>query len=168
MSSKSPFAAAAAHTLSIGVLLGLSIATFAYERTLLPLYGAAATRHHLNKVIWGAAIVGMFAPSLPPWPAFVGTGTLLCIMPQTAYWAAVYTGRMGDAIWGPVITHLSVLAPALCLGFSVVKELQASFSHAWWNISVANPFRGRKPMMLQVSLALLCKPSVCQFVVWPS
>lgn len=123
---KSPFTSAAANVLSIALLIGLSVATFAYERTLLPLYGGAATRHHLNKVVWGAALVGMFTPTLPAWSAFFGTGVLLCAMPQTAFWAAVYTGRMGDPIWGPVFTHLSVLAPVLYLGFSVVKELQAS------------------------------------------
>ncbi len=63
-------------------------------------------------------------PALPAWPSVLLGGVLLCSMPQTAYWVAVYTGQMGDVIWGPVITHLSVLAPVLLLGVAVVKVLQ--------------------------------------------
>ncbi len=117
---------AAAHLLSIFLLIGLSIATYAYERTLTPLYGFAPTRLHMNKVVWGAALIGTFLPTVSAWTSLVTTGILLCAMPQGAYWAAVYSGRYGDPVWGPVATHLATLAPLLYFGFSVVKELQVS------------------------------------------
>ena len=117
---------AVAHLLSILLLIGLSIATYAYERTLTPLYGFAPTRLHMNKIVWGAAILGTFLPTLSAWTSFFVTGVLLCVMPQAAYWAAVYSGRYGDPVWGPVATHMATLGPFLYFGFSVVKELQVS------------------------------------------
>ena len=51
-------------------------------------------------------------------------GALLCAMPQTAYWVAVYTGRMGDPVWGPVATHAATIAPVLYFGVAMVKFLQ--------------------------------------------
>ncbi|KIP12728.1 hypothetical protein PHLGIDRAFT_97360 [Phlebiopsis gigantea 11061_1 CR5-6] len=66
----------------------------------------------------------MFTPT----PAFstcmFAAGALLCAMPQTAYWAAAYTGRMGDPVWGPVGTHAVALLPVLYFGVAMVKELQ--------------------------------------------
>ncbi|KAI0700725.1 S-adenosyl-L-methionine-dependent methyltransferase [Cytidiella melzeri] len=121
---KSPFSTAVAHSLSIVVLIGLSVSTYAYERTLVPLYSVAPTRLHMNKVVWLAAIAGTFLPALSGWTSFAITGALLFAMPQTAYWAAVYSGRYGDPVWGPVATHVVILAPMLYFGFSIVKELQ--------------------------------------------
>ena len=45
-------------------------------------------------------------------------------MPQTAHWAAVYSGRWHDPVWGPVATHALVIAPVLYWGIAVVKVLQ--------------------------------------------
>lgn len=123
---RSPLASAISNLASIAVLVGLSIATFGYERALQPLYGSAATRYHLNKVVWVSCIVGMFAPAPSMSKSMFAVGALLCAMPQTAYWAAVHTGRLGDPVWGPVITHLTVLLPVLYLGVKIVKELQVS------------------------------------------
>lgn len=123
-SPRSPFATAVSNLVSIGVLLGLSAATYGYTRTLQPLYGSAATEYHLNKIVWAACILGMFTPT----PAFstcmLAAGALLCAMPQTAHWAAAYTGRMGDPVWGPVGTHAVALLPVLYFGVAMVKELQ--------------------------------------------
>ncbi|KAI0346833.1 hypothetical protein BDW22DRAFT_1351114 [Trametopsis cervina] len=135
MSQASPVAArasgvAVAHSFSIVLLIGLSIATYAYERTLQPLYGIAPTRHHMNKIVWGVAAAGMFLPALSGWVSFFTMGVLLCAMPQTVYWAAVYSGRFENAIWGPVATHLATLVPVLYFGFSVVKELQKGNENA--------------------------------------
>ena len=117
---------AAINGLCIIVLVGVSIATFGYERVLLPLYGGPATEHHLNKVVWSICILGAVVPAVPLWPAILLGGVLLCAMPQTAYWAAVYTGRMGNPIWGPVLTHLAIIAPVMLLGTAIVKTLQVS------------------------------------------
>ena len=127
---RSPLATAASNLVSIGVLLGLSVATFAYARTLQPLYGAAATALHLNKIVWAACILGMFTPTPRFAVCMAAAGALLCAMPQTAYWAAAYTGRMGDPVWGPVGTHAGVLLPVLYFGVAMVKELQVRGVHA--------------------------------------
>lgn len=122
--ARGPFVSAASNALSLVVLLGLSIATFGYERSLQPLYGSAPTHHHLNKVVWLACIAGMFTPTLSLSNALLAVGALLCAMPQTAYWAAVHTGRWHDPVWGPVATHACVIGPVLYWGIAVVKELQ--------------------------------------------
>lgn len=117
---------AAIHSLSIIVLLGVSVATYAYERALLPLYGSSATMHHMNKIVWVVCLLGAIIPALPVWPAVLLGGVLLCAMPQTAYLAAVYTGHMGNPIWGPVLTHIGVVVPVMLLGTAIVKSLQVS------------------------------------------
>lgn len=122
--ARSPFVSAASNALSLFVLLGLSFATYGYERSLQPLYGSAPTRHHLNKIVWLSCIVGMFTPTFNLSNSLLAAGTLICAMPQTAYWAAVYTGRWHDPVWGPVATHACVIAPVLYWGIAVVKHLQ--------------------------------------------
>lgn len=116
--------------ISVVVLLCLSLSVFAYRRSLTPLYGTAPTDHHFNKVVWAACIIGSFAPIVPILPAVLAAGILLCLMPNTAYWVAVYTGRMGDPIWGPVATHMAIITPVLGLGVAVVKALQVPVSLA--------------------------------------
>ncbi|EKM59323.1 uncharacterized protein PHACADRAFT_249744 [Phanerochaete carnosa HHB-10118-sp] len=124
--ARGPFVSAASNALSLVVLLGLSIATYGYERSLQPLYGSAPTHLHLNKVVWLACIAGMFTPTLSLSNALLAVGALLCAMPQTAYWAAAHTGRWHDPVWGPVATHACVIGPVLYWGIAIVKELQKS------------------------------------------
>ncbi|CCM04878.1 uncharacterized protein FIBRA_07072 [Fibroporia radiculosa] len=110
--------------ISVVTILGLSLVVFAYRRTLTPLYGTAPTDHHFNKIVWLACIAGSFAPALSASRATLAAGILLCIMPHTAYWLAVFSGRLGSPTWGPVLTHLTVIVPAIFLGFSIVKAVQ--------------------------------------------
>ena len=109
---------------SIGVLLGLSLVTWAYRRALEPQYGSAPASLHLGKVVWSASILGSFAPTVPLGHATLALAFLLYAMPTAAYYVAVYTARMGEPIWGPVATHLIVLLPVLSLGVAIVKALQ--------------------------------------------
>ncbi|EMD40933.1 hypothetical protein CERSUDRAFT_111514 [Gelatoporia subvermispora B] len=111
---------------SVIVLVALSLVTFAYRRYLEPLYGSGPTNHHFTKVVWAACIAGSFGPTLPILPATLTAGLLLLAMPNSAYWVAVYSGRLGDPVWGPVITHLVVIAPVLYIGVTLVKALQQS------------------------------------------
>ncbi|TFY60680.1 hypothetical protein EVJ58_g4995 [Rhodofomes roseus] len=110
--------------LSVVVVLGLSLTVFAYRRSLVPLYGTAPVELHLNKVGWVACIIGSVIPLMPLQHALLALGTLLCMMPNTSYWAAVYTGRLHEAVWGSVLTHLAVIAPAMALGVCTVRILQ--------------------------------------------
>lgn len=124
--SNTVFANAITKFLSVVVLISLSLAVFAYRRSLEPLYGSAPVELHFSKILWLACILGSFAPTLPIWPMTLFGGVLLLAMPQTAYWVAVYTGRMGDPALGPVITHLIVITPVITLGVAIVKALQVS------------------------------------------
>ncbi|KAI0638350.1 hypothetical protein C8Q77DRAFT_1090690 [Trametes polyzona] len=117
-------AVAVTRATAIVVLLGLSLVTFSYRHALEPLYGTAPVNLHLTKVVWAASILGSFAPNVPLSRATLGLGLLLYALPHSSYWVAVYTGRMGDPVWGPVATHLIVLLPILSLGVALVKALQ--------------------------------------------
>ena len=124
--SKSPLASALGNLLCLVVLATTSVATFGYLRALQPLYGTAARDYHLNKVVWAACIFGSLAPTIPAWPAVLVGGILLSAMPMSTYWVAVLTGRLGDPVWGPVVTHLSVIGPVIYLASALVKALQVS------------------------------------------
>lgn len=115
-------------TASVIVLVTLSLVTFAYRRYLEPLYGSGPTNHHFTKVVWAACIAGSFGPTLPILPATLTAGLLLLAMPNSAYWVAVYSGRLGDPVWGPVITQLVEL---LVLPSRELSCAVASFSQVW-------------------------------------
>lgn len=125
---RSPAEGALANTLSLIVLTALSLVTFGYQHALEPLYGSAPTQYHLNKVVWVACILGSFTATLPLLPIMLVSGILLTVVGFTSYWVAALTGRIGDVILGPLITHLVVLAPILFLGVASVKALQVSLS----------------------------------------
>ena len=109
---------------AIGVLLGLSLVTWAYRRALEPQYGSAPTNLHLTKVVWSASILGSFAPTVPTSRATLGLALLLYALPNATYYVPAYTARLHDPVWGPVATHLIVLLPVLSLGVAIVKGLQ--------------------------------------------
>ncbi|KAK7675897.1 hypothetical protein QCA50_021162 [Cerrena zonata] len=117
---KSPLVLAVANAASVITLLTLSLVTYEYQHVLEPLYATAPVQYHLNKVIWSAVILSSLVPALPKASILVA-GILITILPTSAYWVAAYTGRNHDVIWGPVLTHLSVLAPVLYLGIGVSK-----------------------------------------------
>ena len=122
---RSPIVAAAANAASVTTLLTLSLVTHEYIRILEPLYATAPVQYHLNKVIWSAVILSSLVPTLPKASILVA-GILITVLPTSAYWVAAYTARNHDVIWGPVITHLSVLAPILYLGVGVSKLFHVS------------------------------------------
>ncbi|KAI1796216.1 S-adenosyl-L-methionine-dependent methyltransferase [Ganoderma leucocontextum] len=123
-SKSNTFHVALTRVAAIGVLLVLSLITWAYRRALEPQYGSAPPALHLSKIVWSASILGSFAPSIPLSRATLGLAFLLYALPTSSYWAAAYTARLGDPIWGPVATHLIVLLPVLSLGVALVKALQ--------------------------------------------
>ena len=151
----------------IVVLLGVSLATYGYNRALEPLYGTAAVEHHLNKIVWSICIAGTSLPALPVWPSILFTGCLLCAMPQTVYWVAVWTGRMGDPIWGPVITHFAIIAPVMYLGCSAVKKLQVRVACSA-RTSVSDSQNFRQIWTQAVFSVPLSKRSRSPYAVWPS
>ncbi|KAI0832594.1 hypothetical protein BC628DRAFT_1310250 [Trametes gibbosa] len=117
-------AVAVTRVVAIVVLLGLSLVTFKYKHSLEPLYGTAPVELHLTKIVWASSVIGSLTPSVPISRATLSLGLLLYALPHSSHWVAVYTGRLGDLIWGPVATHLIVLLPILSLGVAIVKALQ--------------------------------------------
>lgn len=89
----------------------LSFALFAYERSVEPLYGSVPTGYYLPYVISAATLISAFTPALGIRPF----GYSLFAAAITSYRVAALSARHCDATWGPVITHLLVLAPVFYL-----------------------------------------------------
>lgn len=107
----------------LAIIAGLSITTHFYQRSIEPLYGTMATGQHTSKFIWAASILGILGPVPPTWPSVGAAGALICALPVSSYWVAVYTARLGDPVIGALLTHLLVLFPAVYFGVSVVKKI---------------------------------------------
>jgi hypothetical protein len=105
--------------------LVLSLALFAYERSIEPLYGSVATAYYLAHVLYGACTVAYFVPAPSPAVSQLILAALLCTAPTSTYWVAVLTGRYGDPKLGPLVTHLVVVAPIFLVGTSM--HLNVSF-----------------------------------------
>jgi hypothetical protein len=99
--------------------LVLSLALFAYERSIEPLYGSVSTAYYLAHVLYGASTVAYFAPAPSLAVSQFILAALLCAAPTTTYWVAVLTGRYGDPKLGPLVTHLIVVAPIFLVGTSM-------------------------------------------------
>lgn len=109
-----------ASTLSV-----LSLALFAYERSVEPLYGSTPTGFYLPHFILASIALAFSAPVLSVQTSQFIFGISLCAVPITAHRVAVLTGRHGDATWGPIITHLLVLAPIFYSGSSIHRNVSS-------------------------------------------
>ncbi|KAI0322451.1 S-adenosyl-L-methionine-dependent methyltransferase [Amylostereum chailletii] len=118
----------------------LSLTTWVYQRALDPLYGGVPTHLYLNPVIWAGSILGGLGPAPPGWSTLLFVGSWVVLLPNTAYWAAVYTSRLDDATIGPIATHVLVLFPTIYFGVSLMKRMVLSFvggaAIATWAVSV--------------------------------
>jgi hypothetical protein len=99
-----------------------SLVTSLYVRALDPLYGSIPVHLHLDKVVWAATIAGAFGPVPSVWHSLAILGGLVASIPASSYWAAIYTGRIGNATVGPLAVHLVVLCPVIYFGVSLVKR----------------------------------------------
>jgi hypothetical protein len=52
----------------------------------------------------------------------------LSLAPKATYWVAVWTSRRKDPVWGPAVTHITVLAPLIFILTTVVVELADAVS----------------------------------------
>jgi hypothetical protein len=100
-----------------------SLVTFLYALALDPLYGSVPVHLHLEKVVWVATIAGAFGPVPSLRPSLAILGCLIALIPASSYWAALYTGRIGNPAIGSIITHLVVLFPVIYVGVSLVKRI---------------------------------------------
>ncbi|KAF7301919.1 Spermidine synthase [Mycena indigotica] len=101
-------------------LLALSLALFAYRRSIIPIYGAAPTTYSLNSVVILASLVHPFPISrrttLLFGAFFASTAPLL------TYWVAVWTARWDMPIVGPLVTHLATVWPLVIMLTSLAAE----------------------------------------------
>ncbi|KZT74406.1 S-adenosyl-L-methionine-dependent methyltransferase [Daedalea quercina L-15889] len=141
---------------SVVVVLGISLNVFAYRRSLTPLYGTAPVELHLNKISWLACAIGSLLPLMPLQAVVLALGLLLCAMPNTSYWVAVYTGRLHEPIWGPVFTHLVVFTPVVALGVLIVRVLQHN----------PNPEEGAAPQQM-ITLPVIQTSVMSLQELWP-
>lgn len=100
-----------------------SLVTFLYALALDPLYGSVPVHLHLEKIVWVATIAGAFGPVPSLRPSLAILGCLVASIPASSYWAALYTGRIGNPAVGSIITHLVVLFPVIYVGVSLVKRI---------------------------------------------
>ncbi|TFK55593.1 S-adenosyl-L-methionine-dependent methyltransferase [Heliocybe sulcata] len=105
--------------LSMSLTTSLSLILFIYQRALEPIYGSVPTNLYLWYVVVGAGSLGVVAPTFNLWTAIGLAGALLSVMPYSTYWAGVYSARFHDPVYGPLATHLAVLAPIIYLGANI-------------------------------------------------
>ncbi|KAL0949289.1 hypothetical protein HGRIS_009367 [Hohenbuehelia grisea] len=101
----------------------LAFVFFAYERTLVPLYGSAATNHLLRRIFVAAITLGALNPvRIRRNHLQLALGLLLLAAPNATHWAAVFTSRKHEPVYGPAITHAATLAPLAFLFTSIAAQ----------------------------------------------
>ena len=100
----------------------LSFALFAYERSVEPLYGYVPTHYYLPHLISASTLISAFTPAL----GVRLFGFSLFAAAITSYRIAALSARHCDSTWGPVITHLLVLAPVFYLAVSMHQKVSKS------------------------------------------
>lgn len=93
------------------IVLPVSLARFAYERAVIPLYGSVPTQFLLNKIILATILIAAVTARRPSTRDLLLSSGGLYAAPLTTHWVAVLTSRWRDPIWGPAITHVIVFAP---------------------------------------------------------
>src|SRR6266540_1598428 len=106
------------------VAFPLSLIIFTYEREIVPLYGSAPTTRLLETIAAATSLLAAVQPfQIPLQTNLLFTGIALTLAPNTTYWVAVWSARRKDPVWGPAITHASVLAPLTFLLTTFVVEM---------------------------------------------
>jgi hypothetical protein len=113
------------------VVAAVSLVSFTYKRALFPLYGSVPVLKYLNYVFVASMIIPVGLPSIGiPRLSTVNNigilGALICLIPKGVYYVGSYTARQGDPLLGPIITHLTVFAPAILVGSSAVLGVEVS------------------------------------------
>lgn len=115
--------------ISASALVSLSVTILAYKRAIEPLYASVPIQSYLSQSLFIAAALGS-VPSLPLEKAAAIYGVLLALAPHTAYWAALYSARWGDAVLGPAFTHAVVLVPLIAAGVCTLQSSQVRSSRS--------------------------------------
>ncbi|KAF9013363.1 spermidine synthase [Cyathus striatus] len=101
----------------------LSLILFAYERTLVPLYGFGPTTSHLHLAGLAATVFTSVQPfRISSSNTRLLSGLILSLAPNASYWVATWTARRKDVFWGPLTTHAIVLGPLVFILTSVINN----------------------------------------------
>jgi hypothetical protein len=112
------------------VVTGLcSLAVFAVQRALHPLYGAAPTGQNVWRVIGLTTTAAALLPAARNTGAWLAAVWLL-LSPQLAYYSAVWTSaNMKDAVQGPAVCLALLLTPLIYGSVSCLKEYSVRAHH---------------------------------------
>ncbi|KAG6830315.1 hypothetical protein H0H92_001250 [Tricholoma furcatifolium] len=136
-------------------LIAISLVSFVYQRTLIPLYATGPTTYLLNPILAGTVLLAASNPiSVSTSRNWVYTAILCAAAPNATYWVAVFTSRKKDPFWGPAITHTTVLAPIVFLLTTSVVEAQLTWAQRKMHVS-RPPFTYRVVAAGFVSLAAI-------------
>ncbi|KAG6821524.1 hypothetical protein H0H93_000033 [Arthromyces matolae] len=128
-------------------LVAASLVLFTYERALIPIYATGPTTYLFNPII----VVSVLCASLNPvsistsW-AWLYTALGLAAAPNATYWSSVWTSRKRNPLWGPAVTHLTVLTPLVFL--LTISIVSAQLTWAQRKMHITKP-----PLLYRVSMA---------------
>jgi len=110
---------------AISTVLPLSLVIFVHQRELIPLYGSGPTSYLLLNIAFAAIL----ASSVHPFRISLRRNSLYAALshtlaPNATYWIAVWSSRWKDPIWGPAITHATVLGPLAFVLTTFVVEIE--------------------------------------------
>jgi len=104
------------------VILLQSFALLAYKRALTPLYSSVPASSYVLHAIIISSVLGSVA-GVPTGIAALAYGSLLAVAPNTTFYVGKYTGRWGDPVLGPIVTHTVVLVPILMAGIALLQSV---------------------------------------------
>lgn len=131
----------------------LSLATYAIQRALHPLYGSVPTRRHLLKVIAGSTAVAGLSPGLSLDNALYLAPFVLAAAPQIVYRVGCYTTDWKDAEQGAPATLAAALIPIFYSGISVAKRVAVSCASSIYSDPNSSFGRRRTSQMVLQSLS---------------
>jgi hypothetical protein len=112
----------------VSVTAVCSLAVFAIQRALHPLYGSAPTGQNIWRVIGLSSVAGALLPAAPDTGAWVAAVWLL-LSPQLAYYSAVWTSEnLQDAVQGPLVCLGLLLPPVIYGSASRIKQFSVRLS----------------------------------------
>lgn len=108
----------------LAVALPLSLVAFTYQREIVPLYGAGPTFFLLDKISLAAILLSAVQPfRISKQTNFLLLALGLTFAPNATYWVAAWTARRKNPVWGPAMTHVTVLGPLSFLLTTLVVEM---------------------------------------------
>jgi hypothetical protein len=101
----------------------LSLAVFAIQRSLHPLYGSVPTKKNILSVVAASSAVSMFVPAVSLENALWLASLVMAVAPAATYYAGVYTTSWKDAEKGAPASLAVTFLPLFYASICIVKHL---------------------------------------------